>query len=99
MDTTWSISLQKKKKYRKTAIKIRLDLLFLSREGKSTMGEWKFKKQYDKSIWGFLISGKLQSWNGLLLPVCHLTTESVQGKAGFPTGRIPSNLCIKIFNA
>lgn len=42
---------------------------------------------------------KIQSWNGLLIPTCHLMTESVQGPAGFPTCSSLSNFYIKIVNA
>lgn len=66
---------------------MRLDLLYLSPEGKSTKEEWKLREQYYNSIWSFLINGKIQSWNGLPTPKCHLITEIVQEKAGFSTGR------------
>lgn len=58
MGKTWSLFF-KKKKYTKATIKIRLDLLFLSPEAKSTIREWKLKDQYHDSMWSFPTNGKI----------------------------------------
>lgn len=76
--------------------------VFISRWQKQH-GKMEIKKQKQKLCYHpiriFLVNGKIQSWNGLPIPMCHLTTESVQGKAGFPIARSLGHTYIEIFNA